>query len=400
MVAIVKVAPDTKTLVSQAQAATVTTQVDTIGANFTTTSTSFVDITGASITVANRSGGKFHCTMSADSTQQTTQNVKVMMTIGNDGTDELGGINELDNISISHGFGVSAIGDLDGRVLKGRTRVEGGENLVRAIAYHMAVFEISGGDNLAAQRVNSTADFSTSSTSYVDVTGQSLTIGNFTSGKYIAQGQATCENSAVGGFTHTQLVHGSTEYIGASSANPATDANDEQTQHTVLIEDTDGSTLKMQARVTSGTGTLRHVASINGHYITTLEFSMLNIITTEMDVLTSDFDTTSTTYVDVTGLTVTLQSSGKFYTIASLPCSNDFDGGSASSTIDFDGTDGKDGVIRNEDTARRPCTVNVNFAGNSGGEVLKIQAKRLTGGTSRWHGDTIKACRFVVLQID
>lgn len=381
--------------------ATVTVQNDQIASDFSTTSTSFVDITGASITVANRAGGKFFCSVSADSVQQTTQNAKVHMTINNGGTDELGGVNELDNISIVLSLGVSAVGDLDGRVLKGRSKVGSGENLTNALRYEMAVIEISDGDNLAAQRVDSAADFSTTSTTYVDITGQSLTIGNFAGGKYIAQGNATAENSAVAGFTHTQLVHGSTEYIGGSSANTATDANDEFTQHTVLLEDTDGNTLKMQARVTSGTGNLRHVASTNGHYITTLEFSMSNTITTSMDVLTSDFTTVSASYVDITGLTETLQSSGIYFTISSLPQSINFDGGFCETTLSDGGTEIQDAGARSEDTATRPNTINVCHGGNSTGQVLKLRGRRPgASGTSRWHGDTVKACRFVVLQID
>lgn len=400
MADLVKVAPDTKTLVSQVQPLTVTEQTDTIPSNFTTSSTSYVDVTNAAITVANRSGGKFQCSVSTGIQQQTTQNVKVFMTIGNDGTDELGSATELDNITLTHGAGISAIGDLDGRVLKARVKVEGGQMLVQNLQYQMVVLEISGGNNLAAQRVDSTADFSTSSTSYVDVTNISLTIGNFPGGKYVAHASATPENSAVAGLTHTQLVHDSTEYIGASTGNPATDANDELTQNTVLIEDTDGSILKMQARVTSGTGTLRHVANTNGHFITTLEFKGSNTITTDMKVLTSDFDTASATYVDITGMIVTLQSSGKFYIICSLPCSNNFDGGTAQTTISFGGTEGQDFTIRNEDTARRPTTVCACFSGDAGGEILKLRGRRQAGGTSRWHGDTIKACRMAVLQID
>lgn len=309
------------------------------------------------------------------------------------------GMSSTCTVTVAISFGISAVGDLDGRTVKTRVKVSAGGVTVTATRFQMAVIEISGGSNLQTQRIDSVADFATTSTSYVDVTNITLTIGNFSGGKYIAMGTATPENSAGAGFTHTQLVHGSTEFIGATTANPGPNAADENTQHTVVLEDTDGSTLKMQARVTSGTGTLRDTADA-GHYITTLEFKMSNTITTEQDVLASDFTTTSTSYVDITGLTVTLNASGKFYTISSLPCSNNFDGGFASTNIRFGAVDTKDFAYRNEGTSERPRTANACHAGDSGSEVLKLQGKVETGGTSKWHGDTVQACRYAVLQID
>lgn len=380
-------------------ALTVTTQIDDVGSDFSTTSTSFVDVTGLSVTIANRAGGKFHFIFSAYG-DHTISNRVSFVTLNNDGTDELGGLIESDDSTNPLSFGISCQGDTDGRIVKGRTKTSGGQTIVANTRSQVAVIEISGGDNLASQRVDSTADFSTSSTSYIDVTNISLTIGNFASGKYIAMGSATAENNATTNQTLTQLVHGSTEYIGGTSSGSGADANDEATQNTVVIEDTDGSTLKMQARVTAGTGTLRHVAATNGHFITTIEFKGTNTITTEMDVLTSDFTTTSTTYVDLTGLTVTLQSSGKFYTISSLPCSNTLDGGFAVTQVKFGSVNTKDFSYRNLELVQRPRTASACHAGDCAGEVLKLQAKIFTGGTSRWHGDTVKACRFTVLQID
>lgn len=380
--------------------ATITTQVDTIASDFSSTSTTFVNITGASIVVANRSGGKFHCNLQAGSANTDTIDAFSFVTISNGGTDELGGCQQIDNISMSQGFVAGCIGDTDGRTLLGRSRSSAGTATVEVDDYQMSVLEVSDADNLAVQRIDSTANFNTSSTSYVDVTNINLTVNNFIGGRYIALGYSRALNQTSTAETFCQLVHGTTEYIGAATGNPDGAGSFDSTQNMVVIEDTDGSTLKMQCRVDAGTGDLIDAVD-SGQVIITLEFqSGGNTITDSMDVLTSDFTTTSTTFVDITGLTETLQSTGKFYTISSIPCANSLDGGFTSTVVDFGGTDQKQSSNRSEDTSSQNRTASVNYAGTAGGEVLKLQGRVFSASTGTWRGNTVFACRYAVFQID
>lgn len=380
--------------------ATVTTQIDTITSDFSSTSTTFVNITGASIVVANRSGGSFHANVQAGSGNTDSVNQFSFVTINNDGVDELGGCQQIDNIAMTQGFAAGCIGATDGRTLQGRSRSSAGTAIVQAVTYQMSVIEISDADNLAVQRVDSTANFTTTSTSYVDVTGINLTINTFVGGRYIALGYARALNQTSTAETFCQLVHDTTEYIGGATGNPDGVGSFDSTQNMVVIEDTDGSTLKMQCRVDAGTGDLIDAVDC-GQVIITIEFqSGGNTITDSMDVLTTDFTTTSLTFVDITGLTETLQSTGKFYTISSIPCANSLDGGNSESVIDFGGVDQKATRSRSEDTSSQNRTNNLNFAGTCGGEVLKLQGRVLSASTGTWRGNTVFACRYAVFQID
>jgi len=104
---------------------TQTTQEDALSGNFSTTSTSITDITGLTLTVPTRTGGKFyiHLDCMTQNSGSGANRTGIENGVGND--EELMGTASLSANDRTH-VGVASVGDLDGRVIQGRAFVGSG----------------------------------------------------------------------------------------------------------------------------------------------------------------------------------------------------------------------------------------------------------------------------------
>ncbi len=124
---------------------TITTQSKNITSNITTTSTSFEDATGMTLTLANRSGGKFVAIAELNISHGTTGN-PVFIRFNDGGTTlEAPGW----NAPVAAYTGVVTLvitGDLDGGTLKIEWKTNAGTATMYGIAdnrSHIEVYEIS-----------------------------------------------------------------------------------------------------------------------------------------------------------------------------------------------------------------------------------------------------------------
>jgi len=123
-------------------------------------------------------------------------------------------------------------------------------------------------------------------------------------------------------------------------------------------------------------------------------------ITNQNVPITSDFATTSTSLVDVTGLTVTLadRSGGKFLAVCQLPSLNSDAGAAVRSSFILDGTE-LEGIRQDSSSASDFLTGILTESNDLDGTILKVQG-RVSAGTGTWAGNVLALrCKISVLEI-
>ena len=117
----------------------------------------------------------------------------------------------------------------------------------------------SGGATVTTNEIHPTADFSTSSTSFVDATNYDTTIVNETGGGFIASGIVGWYNTNNGSDNSSyKLVHGTTSQgITQVNNNFPKQGGTPISLPIEFMGSTDGNDLKIQAMVSMGTSTAR-----------------------------------------------------------------------------------------------------------------------------------------------
>ena len=110
-----------------------------LASNFTTTSTSYTDITGLSITLANRSNGKF-MSMFMCTHYSSVAAARMEVTFDKGGTNE-DGISSESQSSMAQSVGVPFTNDLDGDTLKMETKVQSGTLTIEGQTLHKGTME-------------------------------------------------------------------------------------------------------------------------------------------------------------------------------------------------------------------------------------------------------------------
>jgi len=131
-----------------------------------------------------------------------------------------------------------------------------------------------GGGIVSDQRVILTSDFTTTSTSFVDVTGMTITLDNRSDGHFIATACFGLIGSLANLFFSMRFVEGSTNHedmaIRGDDAGAGFTSGGYSTSLTGLL---DGDIVKIQTQTSSGTLTVRGVAGIAQSSISILEAS-------------------------------------------------------------------------------------------------------------------------------
>ena len=114
-----------QSLVTSSSGAVISTQQDDFASNFTTTSTSFVDVTGLTLTITNNTGSYYaSMILNADNNLGGGSNVQARLNEGGSARDYM-----IASIS-TNGFAVplvtSIVGTNDGQTLKGQFKTSGG----------------------------------------------------------------------------------------------------------------------------------------------------------------------------------------------------------------------------------------------------------------------------------
>lgn len=120
---------------------------------------------------------------------------------------------------------------------------------------------------LTNQRVEKSGDITTTSTTYVDTTGMTLTLANRAGGKFFAQHIANGSNSNQERNITTRFVEGITNHEGLTykSYDINTNVNIDGTVGNPLSGDLDGDALKIQWKVNSDTGSYYGVSDRFSH---------------------------------------------------------------------------------------------------------------------------------------
>lgn len=117
-----------------------------------------------------------------------------------------------------------------------------------------------GGVTLSNQSVIQTSNFTTTSTSFVDVTGLTITLANRANGMFWAAAVISLSLSS-SGATYYRFVNGATDEA-PMQFTPST-TNHEKVCTIILPGDLDGDVLKVQARVSGNTLTVWGSASLD-----------------------------------------------------------------------------------------------------------------------------------------
>jgi len=256
---------------------------------------------------------------------------------------------------------------------------------------------------VTVQEITQTSDITTTATAYEDATDMTLTLANYTGGKFFASLCATTAHSAWLAPVYLRFVDGAVNKSGVASDGAPIAATRRRTQGTVLTGDTDGDTLKIEWHVDSGTGTM--YGSTDG----ASQLAVIEIpdngsftISNQRDVLSGNETTTSSTFVDLPNLTLTLANvtDGKFYAICNV-CGHG-SGNSQLLSIRFvDGSTNKNGAqfhAPSDFGTTRLHNMCHNAVGNLDGDILKIQFK-ISTGTFTASGVAESFSQFHILEI-
>lgn len=234
-----------------------TTTEDNITSNFATSTTSFVDITGLTMTKPSHSSAPSVGFGMAQICYQTSlASMETRFRLNDNGTTSEGKASQVGSTTtiqtLSMIMGVTPDGTTfkaEGKVVSGTATFQGASADARCTIKLLSLSGSAG--QLTIKEVNITADFTTTSGSYVDVTDLTLTRGDIPVGRCFAIACQTVAHSVSAQLPYTRIVDDTTG-LGAHASHRF-GSNTERSHDHGLVGNTDGKVIKVQARRDTGT---------------------------------------------------------------------------------------------------------------------------------------------------
>jgi len=370
----------------------VNTQSAALSSDFTTGSTSFTDITGLSVTISNRTNGKWIGRTTIGS-GNSTANANTITRWDQNGTPQEGYTHAHAIAPNTSGVtSITGVGTLDGNTVKLEGKVSAGTGSWDATdadeTSRFDILELATGKaaNLATAEVNITSDFSTASTSFIDVTGLTMSKTNHT---LLPRFGFVVNQLNVSNATFAATLRSRFNDDGATDTaksqrffGTAIRGNCDM----ALAVDPDGATIKVEGRTTAGTSFWRGATADQRCAIKMISFAgdATHISLPEVTI-TSDFSTSSThpAYVDVTGMTITRSNitGGTVFCIATLNCDVTPSSGTQYTRL-IDDTTPHAPQITLRTGSNFNFSKDIAFVGATDAKVIKIQLADGAGTTS------------------